>query len=159
MFGIIVKRKGVMFAERVILSLKFKNKEEVMKLLKLLLVLAISVFGLINYRLFSFDKGISKTNMEDQTLTQALTTLTSIQKIEYYESPIKDGEYTHIVYIVTSEDAYLFKATQNEIDAFKFLGIFSSKMQPEKISPIPFYIEIILIIVILAVPFGRKKQS
>ena len=129
------------------------------QLIKFLLLVAIVVFALINYRIYSFDKGFSKSDMEGKSFTETLTTLANIQKVEYYEKTIKDEEYIYKVYIETSEDSYLFEATQKDIDSFKMLGIFSNNLQPQKVNPIPFYFEIIVGVIILFIPFGKKKSA
>ena len=49
--------------------------------LKLILIIVITLFALFNYRFISFDKGISKTNMDNMSVTEVLTTITAITKI------------------------------------------------------------------------------
>ncbi len=143
--------------------------------IKILLLAAIAVFALFNYRIISFDKGISKTSMENMSVIEVLKTVTDISKVEYYQMPFtarveygtetnrpanyQPADYIYRVYIVTSEEAYLLKATQDDIDAFKTLGLFSKNLKPNKISPIPYFVEIIVGVVILFIPFGRKKKK
>ncbi len=127
-------------------------------LIKFILVVAIVVFALVNHRIFSFEKGFSETSMEGKNVTEVISVLTGIKKVEYYEKTIKDG-YTYKVYIVTNKDAYLLDATQEDIDGFSVLGVFKGNLKPEKISPIPFYIDIIAGIMILAIPFGVKGKD
>ena len=129
------------------------------KLIKLILIVVVVMFALVNYRIFSFNKGFCKTQIEGKNISQAISTLTGIKKIEYYEKTIKDDEYTYKVYIVTNQDSYLLDATQEDIDSFSVLGIFSEKLQPEKINPIPFYIEIVICIIILAIPSGNRGKT
>ena len=127
------------------------------KLIKLALLVGIVLFALINYRIFSFNKGIHKTDLEDKSISKIISSLANIQKVEYYEKTIPSEEFTHKVYILTSEDAYLFDATENDINIIKGLSILS-KNKPEKISPIPFYVEIIAGIIVIATPFGKKED-
>ncbi len=141
--------------------------------LKLILIIVITLFALFNYRFISFDKGISKTNMDNMSVTEVLTTITGITKIEYYQRPFmvdrsnennrpsnyQQDDYIYRVYIVTNNDAYLLTATQDDINAFKTLGIFNKTIQPNKITPIPYYVEIIIGILILIIPFGRPKKK
>lgn len=148
-------------------------KKSTQYLLKLILLIIIVLFALFNYKFISFDKGISKTNMDNMSVRQALTTITNITKIEYYHRPFMKGrdnsvpqpsnyqpyDYIYRVYIVTNNEAYLLKATQDDIDAFNTIGIFSKSLKPNKITPIPYYIEIIIGFLILVIPFGIPKQK
>ena len=126
--------------------------------IKFLLLIFLVVFAFINHRFYSFNKGLSKLKFED-SFSSYIKTAVDIQKVEYYTRIANNYEYKYNVYIETSEEAYLFKATQDDIDGFKFLGIFSSKLQPQKVSPIPFYLYIIAGIVVLAIPTGKKKEA
>lgn len=143
-------------------------------LLKLILLTIITLFALFNYRFISFDKGISKTNMDDKSVRQVLSTVADITKVEYYKRPFMDGkpsngsqrpsnyqpyDYIYRVYIVTNNEAYLLKATEDDIEAFQTLGIFSKTLKPNKINPIPYYIEIIIGFLILVIPFGIPKKK
>ena len=128
-------------------------------IIKLLLIAGIVVFALCNCRLYSFNKGISKTNTEGHSISQTLSMLANIQKVEYYESTIKQDNYIYNVYIETSNDAYLLKATQDDIDSFSILSIFSGSLKPIKINPIPFYFEIVLGFIILIIPTASKKSN
>lgn len=125
------------------------------KLIKLVLIIAIIMFALYNYRVFSFKKGFSKTSLESKSFNEFISKLTGIEKVEYYST--SDSSYK--VYILTNGDAYLVDAKQEDIDTFSTLGIFSKSLKPEKFSPIPFYFEIIACIVILFIPIGKKKKQ
>lgn len=127
---------------------------------KLILIFCIAMFGLINLRAFSFNGGFSKNQFDDDaSFTERLTTLSNIEKIEYYELTFKSDDYKYNVFIKTSDGNFLIKATQDDIDAFKVLGVFSDKYTPEKISPIPIYIELIAMFVILIIPNKAKKKA
>lgn len=140
-------------------------------LLKIVLLAIIILFALFNYRFISFDKGISKTNIDNMSVRDVLTTVTNITKLEYYqigEEPNYSGhrpsnyqpqDYIYRVYIVTNEDAYLLKATKDDINAFNTIGIFSKTLKPNKISPIPIYVEVIIGLLIIAIPFGIPKRQ
>ncbi len=129
--------------------------------LKILILSAITLFALFNYRILSFDKGISKTSMGNQSVVETLSTITGIKKVEYYRMPSagEPSDNSYRVYIVTNHDAYLLSANKNDIDAFNSLGIFSSNLRPNKVTPIPYYVEIIVGIVILFIPFGKRKNK
>lgn len=126
-------------------------------LIKLILIAGIALFGLINLRAYSFDKGFSKTELsEEKTIIETIKTFTSLEEIEYYETTFDSDKYIYNVYIKTSEDSYLVKATQEDIDAFNTLGIFLNDLKPEKIKPVPIYVELALMGLILIIPFKKR---
>lgn len=129
------------------------------KLIKLILLVLIVGFALINYRIFSFNKGFSKTDFGDKSIAESISTIANIKKIEYYKRTIPSEKATHKIYIETSEDAYLINATEDEIKALSALGSLSSKFNIEKISPIPFYVEIVVGFIVLIFPTGKKKSK
>ena len=134
--------------------------------IKLVLLAGILVFALWNYRVISFDKGISKTSFEDKDVIEVLTTLTDITKVEYYKNPFEyeDSDssdkpnYIYNVYIETTKDAYLLGATQEAVDIFSGASLINRKYTPNKITPIPYYVYIIVGVIILVIPFGRRKR-
>ena len=128
-------------------------------LIKLALIGALVVFALVNYRIYSFEKGLSKTKMGDKSFVEVVSTIAGIEKVEYYENGSTSNENIYNVYIVTHDDAYLFRASEKDMTVFKVAGLFSDKISPEKISPIPFYVEIIAGVIILLLPFGKKKKA
>ena len=104
------------------------------KFIKPAIILLIVIFALFNYRVLSFGGGISKFDMKDagssiedsgSSFGNFILTLSSIEKVEYYEKTIKFTENTHNYYILTSDGAYLMESTEDGVDAFKLLGIFS----------------------------------
>lgn len=127
--------------------------------IKLLLITGIIFFALWNYRIFSFYKGFSKSEVNNYTVSEAVVMLNNIEKIEYYEKIVKSDESKYKVYIITSEDAYLMNASQDDIENIKSLSIFSEDVKPQKFTPIPFYVEIIVGLIILVIPFGRLKKK
>ena len=129
------------------------------RIIKLLLLVGVVLFALIDYRIFSFDNGFSKTSMADKTFGEFITTLTDIEKVEYYKKTINDDKNPYSVYIVTNNENYLLDATKEDIETFGVLGIFSDKLKPEKIEPTPFYVEIIIGVLILLIPTKKKKSK
>lgn len=126
-------------------------------LLKFILIIAIAMFGLVNLRAFSFDKGFSKTQFKDNlSVTESISILSDIEKIEYYSLTFQNEEYKYNVYIKTGGDCYLLKGTQDDIDSFSALGIFANNLKPKKISPIPVYVEFIAMFIILIIPFKKR---
>lgn len=140
-------------------------------LLKLILLTIIILFALFNYRVISFEKGISKTNMNNMSASEVLTTVANISKVEYYQvmkeptyngqrpSNYQPSDYIYRVYIVTNQDAYLLKATQDDINAFNTIGLFNKTLTPNKITPIPIYVEIIIGLLVIFIPFGIPKKE
>lgn len=128
-------------------------------IIKLILLIGIVVFALVNYRILSFEKGFSKGNMDDKSITEVVSTLTNIEKVEYYEKTIKGKEDHYNVYVVSKEDAFLFSCTKDEVDALNVLGIFAGSLKPEKVTPIPFYVEIVVGLLIIFIPFGKKSKN
>ena len=91
--------------------------------IKLLLITCVVFFALWNYRIFSFYKGFSKNNYEDYDVCTTLITLTDVEKVEYYEKAFKSEDSQYKVYILTSGDAYLLDASQDDIDNMQILTI------------------------------------
>lgn len=130
-------------------------------IIKLGLLAVLVCFALINYRFLSLDKGwsIVEINNNDTVSTVASLITSPPTKIEYYKKTISTNEYDYKVHIVTKDNNYLFDATEQDIQTLDFLGIFANNIKPEKITPIPFYVEIVLGVIILIIPFGRKSKS
>lgn len=126
-------------------------------IIKLLLIVAVAGFALWNYRIFTFNKGLSKTEISTDLKT-TISTLVGIEKIEYYEKTIKSENYTHRVYVATQNGGFLFDSTQAEIEGLNLVGIFANSLKPEQIAIIPFYVEIIVGVAILVIPFGKRKK-
>jgi len=136
-----------------------KKVKKMKFLIKIVLIAAIGLFGLINLKAYSFDKGFSKTEYEeDKSIIDTISTIAGLEEVEYYKSSFPSGEYIYNVYLKTKEDCYLLKATQEDIDGFKLLGVFSSTLKPEKITPIPAYVFLVSMFVVLIIPFGRKHK-
>lgn len=124
---------------------------------KLFIILILAFFTVINYRYFSFTKGISKFDMNDKTFIEQVEALTNIEKVEYYSKVIADGDKKYNVYVVTNKDAYLFSATENDITALSVTGYFANNVKPQKVTVIPFYVEIICGVVVLFFPKLKRK--
>lgn len=126
-------------------------------IVKLALCAGIVLFALVNYRTFSFDKGWSIVTVnvnKPESAPQVVASLTSIQKVEYYKNNFSAG---YKVFISDAHHNYLLAASEDDIDAIKALSILS-KNKPKQITPVPFYVEIIVGIIILAIPFGGRKK-
>lgn len=127
--------------------------------IKLILIIAIAVFGVWNYRLYTFSTGISKTTMEDKSVIEIVETLIDIEKIEYYKKTIKDGDDVYTIFVQTDEDGYLINATKSELEMLKLMGEVNKELKPEKITIIPFYVDILVALVILLLPTGKKSKK
>lgn len=126
-------------------------------LIKAILIVAIACFALCNYRLLSFSKGFSKFELDCSNAEEAITALVSINKIEYYDVPLPN-EQPYIIFVETADNNYLFRIDSDGISALSAAGLFAKNVRPQKISPVPFWIEIIIALVIIFIPFGRRKR-
>lgn len=129
-------------------------------IVKTVFILGLILFSFINYRCFSIDKGWSTTALNfDETISAAKLIDSIPTKIEYYEKTIKNNEYNYKIYIETNDKNYLFDATYESIQTFDIIGIFAKDIKPQKITPIPFYIEMIIGFFVLIIPFGKKQTN
>jgi len=128
--------------------------------IKLLLIGGIIIFALFNYRVLSIDKGVSLRSTDD-TLSAVLNTATGVRKVEYYNNPFakRDSPEKYNMYIVTNQEAYLISATQANLNMYQTVGSAHANYMPNKITPIPFWVEIIVGIIILIFPHRWKKQK
>ena len=134
-------------------------------LIKVFLVVAIVLFALFNYKIITFKHGISKHHADGDNVLESLQTLSGVQSVKYYNKIVETkGEnestnYKYRVFIETGSDAYLLDATQAELDAFGVVGTLSNRYKPQKITPIPFYVEIIVgVLVVLFPPIDMIKN-
>lgn len=129
-------------------------------IVKLALILGIACFALTDLRFFSFDKGFSATNVDNQQSVSAIKLIENAPiKVEYYKKPIVDNEYEYLIYIVTKDKNYLLNINYNDIETLTFLGFFVNNVKPKEIYPVPFYVELILGFLVLIIPFGSRKRS
>lgn len=129
-------------------------------ILKTILLLVLILFALINYRCLSINKGWSTVNINNKETISAIKFINSIPtKIEYYKKTIKNNEYDYKIYIETNDKNYLFDATYESIQTLDIIGIFAKDIKPQEITPIPFYIEIIIGFIIIIIPFGKKQEN
>lgn len=126
-------------------------------IIKALLIVAIAIFALVNYRVFSFSKGFSKSDLDNNNSEAVITELLNINKIEYYDTPLAN-EQPYIIYVETAQSGYLFRIDNDGISTLSTVGIFANTITPQKISPIPFWIEIIVAVVITFIPFRSSKK-
>lgn len=138
---------------------KTNNKGVFMRaLIKSILIVAIALFALVNYRLLSFSNGFSRFELNDSNAEEAIMALISIDKIEYYDTPLPNNQ-PYIVSVETAENNYLFRTDDDGIAALSVTGVFAKNLKPQKITPVPFWIEIIVALVIIFIPFGRRKKE
>lgn len=133
-------------------------------ILKLILLAAVILFALVNYRRLSLTKGWTQKEVdEDISAAEAVLTLTGISKIEYYNSaPAPFTSEKFVVFIETTQENYIFTTDQDGIDAIRIaaapLEYMFDKVYVEKITPVPYYVEVILGIIILALPIGSRRR-
>jgi len=135
-------------------------------LVKVLLVLTLAVLAILDYRVFTFDNGITQFEMQGDFLT-TVKTLSEVEEVEYYERKFpyvftdlseEDGKM-YSVFIKTTKGAYLLTATEKEFKALDTVGTIAKKITPKENKPVPFIVEAILGLVILIIPFKRKKAK
>ena len=127
-------------------------------IVKFVLIIGLVFFAFTNYRLFSFDKGWVTVSINNRENISAVSLINSIPtKIEYYKKTVKTNGYDYKIYIETNKDNYLFDATEKDIQTLDILGIFSTNIKPQKVTPIPFYVKIIIGFLIIIIPFGKRK--
>jgi len=128
-------------------------------LIKLILLAGIVVFALYDYRLLSFEKGFSRFDMiEDKNIVEFMQTVGSIKKVEYYKN-IFPVDYKYCLYIETEKEVYLLNAEKEDIDALNVAGFLASNLKPQKINPLPIYIELVIGSFILCTFFFPNNKN
>ena len=132
--------------------------------IKAMLIFALAIFALFNYLFITFDHGISQPSMEDKDIVQVLNTLSNVDAVKYYKKTLvlkedKENDEIYRVYISTKDAAYLLDATPDQIDMLDFLSVFDEDFQPKKVTPIPFFVEVVVGLIILILPFGRRRKK
>lgn len=126
--------------------------------IKFIFIVAVVLFGLVNYRLLSFSKGFSNFKFDDTDAEKTIYSLISINKIEYYNNPLPNSD-GYVLFVETANENYLFSGDGDDIKALSVGGVLAKNLTPNKIAPIPFWVEIIVVIVILFIPTRRRKKS
>ena len=96
---------------------------------------------------------------------EALKSEPEIVSVKYYKktfAPKADSQsesYAYRVLIETPTSCYLLNATEAELEQIKALDTSGADVQPKKVIIIPFYVEIVLGLIILILPFGMKKKA
>ena len=129
-------------------------------IVKILLMVAILIFALCNYRFLSLSKGIATRAVRNtnEFTTAVIDILTDIEEVEYYKKTISTDEYEYRVYISTSERGYLLNAAEDAIDALKLLDKLNL-LEVNEVTIVPWYIDIIVAVIILFIPFGRRTVT
>ena len=129
--------------------------------IKAVLIFAIALFALFNYRFLTFSQGISKPNYDDMSALEVLKEATEIKTVQYYKKTVssKSSENNYRIYIETADEGYLLDATEDDIAALDGLSVFNSNLKPRKVIIVPFYVEIIVGFIILILPFGRARKK
>lgn len=143
---------------------KVNNHTFLKVVIKLLIIVVLVFAALINYRIFTFDGGFSKTNYENKDISNFLYEFTGIEKIEYYKRTIPHKDSPYAVFISTRGDNYLCGASEEDLKILKSTGALSgllgsTKITPKEVTIIPFYVEIIAGFIVLIIPFGRRKRN
>ncbi|MCH5157362.1 MAG: hypothetical protein J1G02_05780 [Clostridiales bacterium] len=129
--------------------------------IKVVLVVAIVLFALFNYKIITFKHGISRHHVDGNNVLESLQTLKNVRSVKYYDKIVKSKSDSNIyrIFIETDTDAYLLDANQSDLEAFDIVGGFGSRYKPQQIKPIPFYVEIIVgLLVVLFPPIDLVKK-
>ena len=125
--------------------------------IKIALLFVLLFVALCNYRLFTFSRGCSGSTMSGD-FTESLLESLSVDRIEYYKRTIPSDDSTYKVYIETVSSGYLLDATDADIAAIELLDR-SVIIEAEENTIIPFYVEIIVGLLILFIPFGSRHVT
>ncbi len=141
------------------LSENTKSNHIFLKLIiKLLFIVALVFAALINYRIYTVGVGFTTRKFDKKNFSDVIYEFTGIEKIEYYKKTIPNGELTYTVFISTRGDNYLCGASEDEIKYLKIVGT-TLNVPTKKVTIVPFYVEIIAGIIILIIPFGRRRRN
>lgn len=124
--------------------------------IKLILLASIFTFGLFNYKLISINGGfkIASTNANIESNSYKL--LSYLQGIYYYKNPFSDD---YIVILETDTALAIYTMTEPELQTVMIFQVFDSNLEPKAIGVVPWYIFLIAGIIVLLIPFGRKKKN
>lgn len=130
-----------------------------MRFLKFLLVLALIVFTLASYKIIIFDNGvefIDSTMWKNELLFDA-------KAVYYYKNPLNfSADKTADYIVIIDTDNYgniLIRASQDDIDSATALdNVLSQSGIIRRISPIQWWLFLILFVVILLIPVKRHKK-
>lgn len=126
-------------------------------IVKLILLGGIVFFALWNYRLFEINKGWSKTEINNKSsFSQVIGLITDIEEVEYFKIPHSCDSDNYKIHITTTTDSYLFDTDEDGIKALKLLAL-PSNVKPESVTVIPFYVEIVVGLLVIIIPFGKRK--
>ena len=123
--------------------------------IKLALIVVVLAIGVWNYKLVSFSGGIKFPSEAPATFTDTIKELTNIQKIYYYNNPFGED---YVTIIETDEHLYLSTATQDELNVIDFAGIFASDLKPQPVTIIPWYVYLIVVLVIAFFPRLKRRK-
>lgn len=127
--------------------------------IKFILLVAITLFALSNYRLFNFGSGCSRSSINsDNSFKETFIEALSVEKIEYYKRTLPYGDYIYRVYLETDNSGYLLNATAEDIAAIRLIGQ-TGIIEVSEIIIVPFYVEIIIGFIILIIPFGSRRKE
>ena len=127
-------------------------------LIKLILLVGIAFFALWNYRVFDIKRGLSKTHIDNNSsFIQVIGLIRNIEKVEYYKVPHSCNSDNYKIHISTSTDSYLFDADETDIKYLKMLNVLPTNITAESVTVIPFYVEIVVGLLVIIIPFGKRR--
>lgn len=121
--------------------------------IKIIIITALILFALYDYRIFSFGRGFSKNEYNERTIVENISRIINIEKIEYYET---ETQNSYMLYIQTSDEAHLTNVPKEIIGAYTIGGQIIRNVKPTRIYPIPYCVEAFIIFTIIILPTRRR---
>jgi hypothetical protein len=138
----------------------FKNQKSYL----LLLLILLFIF-LLNFRIFSFDKGFAKDkedyNNSYNSISEIIDFYSDIEEVEYYKNPVaflnSESSEFYIVIKTETNGLFIISGTDNDISTLEAFAILNSNLNPQYIVPISIYIYLIVCLIIIFMAFYKKK--
>jgi len=131
----------------------------------LLLLLVVLFIFLLNFRIFSFDKGFAKDtedyNNSYNSISEIIEFYSDIEEIEYYKNPLEflnsNSKEFYIIIKTETKGLFIILGTENDISTLKAFGILNTNLSPEYYTPISIYIYLIVSLLIIFMALKKKK--
>jgi len=118
---------------------------------KLILIVAVVIFGLINHKLIIGNKTVF-SNKQPSGI-QAIKTIAGTKNVYYYSNPFGSG---YMVIVETNDRLLMTEASQQEIALMTVAGFFVSNLRPQEVAPIPWWVFGIGVVVIVLIMPSKK---
>ena len=129
------------------------------------LLLVVLFIFLLNFRIFSFDKGFAKDtedyNNSYNSISEIIEFYSDIEEIEYYKNPLEflnsNSKEFYIIIKTETKGLFIILGTENDISTLKAFGILNTNLSPEYYTPISIYIYLIVSLLIIFMALKKKK--